>query len=562
MLNRKNGLRGASMSLKNVKIGYRLGFGFGILLLLGCVLTYVSIHYMHQLTAHTIDLYDHPFTVSKAAHRIEANVIRIHRATQNVRLADTPAAIKAAAAAIPEYEQQVEADFEIIRERLIGDKAAIESARTLFEEWKPIRQELIKKRLAADGAAGRIMEGSNTRQVRAISDTIDRFIKIAESNAKTFMEKATVVDRWAVNFSIAIAALCIVLGALFAVSITRSITRPLRKAVSAADRLADNDFTVDIDVDRGDEMGQLLRSLEKVVENLSLTISANASASESLSQAASEQAASLEESSSSMEELDSMTKQNAHGAEQANEIVAKTREDMKKAMDSLQQLTAAMNEISGVSKDTSKIIKAIDEIAFQTNLLSLNAAVEAARAGEAGAGFAVVAEEVRNLAMRAADAAKETAALIEKTVGKIEEGSKLVSVSNEVFTTVGEGSEKIGDLVSEIAAASKEQASGFEQISKAIAEMDKVTQDNAATAEELASSMAMFKVRRKESAKDWSPTKSKGKDYQKTYHPPEETQARKPQKKKTPKKDLKALPAKEVKPEEVIPFDDDEFSDF
>ncbi len=547
------------MSLKNVKIGYRLGFGFGILLIIGCILAYVSIHYLHKLAGHTSELYDHSFTVTKAALRIDANTVRIHRATQDVRLAETPAAIRAAAAEIPEYEKQIQADFKIIEERWPGNKAAVASAGALFEQWKPIRQELIEEMLAADGrAAGQIMKGSSTRQVNAISDAVAGFIKTAERNATESTEEAKAANQWAVRFSLIVTAALIVLGFLFAFFITRSITRPLRQAVSAADRLAENDFTVHVDTDRKDETGQLLRSLDKVVENLSLTISANAAASESLSQAASQQAASLEESSSSMEELDSMTKQNAQSAEQANEIVMKTHGDMKGAMSSLEKLTAAMNEISDVSKDTSKIIKAIDEIAFQTNLLSLNAAVEAARAGEAGAGFAVVAEEVRNLAMRAAGAAKETAAMIERTVNKIGEGSKLVSVTNEVFTTVGEGSEKIGDLVSEIAAASKEQASGFEQISKAIAEMDKVTQDNAATAQELASSMAMFKIRRAASLQDRTPAKSEHKDYAPLTKPGYDRNRKDP----APRKDLKALPAREVKPEEVIPFDDDEFSDF
>jgi methyl-accepting chemotaxis protein len=146
-----------------------------------------------------------------------------------------------------------------------------------------------------------------------------------------------------------------------------------------------------------------------------------------------------------------------------------------------------MAEISKASEETSKIIKTIDEIAFQTNLLALNAAVEAARAGESGAGFAVVADEVRNLAMRAANAAKDTAALIEGTVKKVNDGSKLVSSTNEAFMKVAESSGKVGTLVAEIAQASKEQSNGIEQVNLAITQMDKVVQQNAANAEESAS---------------------------------------------------------------------------
>jgi methyl-accepting chemotaxis protein len=146
-----------------------------------------------------------------------------------------------------------------------------------------------------------------------------------------------------------------------------------------------------------------------------------------------------------------------------------------------------MKEITTASEETSKIIKTIDEIAFQTNLLALNAAVEAARAGEAGAGFAVVAEEVRNLAMRAADAAKNTSGLIEGTVKKIKDGSDLVLKANEAFSEVSISTSKVGELVGEIAAASQEQAQGIDQINKAVTEMDKVTQQTAANAEESAS---------------------------------------------------------------------------
>jgi methyl-accepting chemotaxis protein len=153
----------------------------------------------------------------------------------------------------------------------------------------------------------------------------------------------------------------------------------------------------------------------------------------------------------------------------------------------MRALTDAMAEISRSSEETQKIVKTIDEIAFQTNLLALNAAVEAARAGEAGAGFAVVADEVRNLALRAADAARDTAALIEGTGGRIAEGSSLVGQTNEAFSEIASATGRVTDLLSEIAGASNEQAQGVEQINKAVTEMDKVVQSNAANAEESSS---------------------------------------------------------------------------
>jgi len=209
--------------------------------------------------------------------------------------------------------------------------------------------------------------------------------------------------------------------------------------------------------------------------------------SQSLAEGASEQAAGIEETSSSLEELSSMTHQNAQNAGQANEIMTETSRVVDDANSSMGELTSQMKEISDASEETQKIIKTIDEIAFQTNLLALNAAVEAARAGEAGAGFAVVADEVRNLAMRAAEAAKNTSSLIEGSVTKITNGTQLVQKTNEAFVRVEGSARKAGELVNEIASASKEQSTGLDQINKAVAEMDKVTQQNASGAEESAS---------------------------------------------------------------------------
>ncbi len=210
------------------------------------------------------------------------------------------------------------------------------------------------------------------------------------------------------------------------------------------------------------------------------------SSSQSLAEGASEQAASLEETSSSLEEMASMTKQNADHANQANTLMKEITHVVEESNTAMGQLTTSMRDISTASEETSKIIKTIDEIAFQTNLLALNAAVEAARAGEAGAGFAVVADEVRNLAIRAAEAAKNTSSLIEGTIKKIKEGTEQVNKAGDAFQLVASSTTKMGELVGEVAAASTEQAQGIDQVNKAVAEMDKVVQQNAANAEESA----------------------------------------------------------------------------
>lgn len=234
-------------------------------------------------------------------------------------------------------------------------------------------------------------------------------------------------------------------------------------------------------------LNRIIEGLTDGADQVASASSQVSTASQSLAEGASEQAAGLEETSSSIEEMASMTKQNEDNANQANTLMVDTSRVVDEANHSMTESTQSMNEISTASEETGKIIKTIDEIAFQTNLLALNAAVEAARAGEAGAGFAVVANEVKNLAMRAAEAAKNTANLIEGTVKRIQSGSEIVSKTNEAFGKVATGSKKVGQLVGEISAASQEQAQGIEQVNRAVAEMDKVVQKNAASAEESAS---------------------------------------------------------------------------
>jgi methyl-accepting chemotaxis protein len=239
---------------------------------------------------------------------------------------------------------------------------------------------------------------------------------------------------------------------------------------------------------------RLTRTIQNVVGDLTVASDGVSvasdqinSSSQMLADGASSQAASLEETSASLEEMAAMINQNAQNAEQADRIVNNTQKGMNEAGQAMSALTASMEDIEQASQETQKIVKTIDEIAFQTNLLALNAAVEAARAGEVGAGFAVVADEVRNLALRSADASRNTAALIDGTVKRIQEGSGLVRQANMRFKAVAEESVKVNDLVGEISVASTEQAQGIQQINMAVSNMDRVTQETAASAEESAS---------------------------------------------------------------------------
>ncbi len=264
--------------------------------------------------------------------------------------------------------------------------------------------------------------------------------------------------------------------------------------------MAEGDLTRYMEGEYEGEFAQLQQAINEtvtkmasVVQDISETaISISSSASEisqgniDLSQRTEEQASSLEETASSMEELTSTVRQNSDNARQANQLAADARDKAEKGGTVIQNAIEAMAAISASSKKVADIIGVIDEIAFQTNLLALNAAVEAARAGEQGRGFAVVASEVRNLAQRSAAAAKEIKELINDSGDKVKEGAELVDESGRTLDEIVDGAKKVGDIISEIAAASVEQTSGIEQVNKAVTQMDEMTQQNAALVEEAA----------------------------------------------------------------------------
>jgi methyl-accepting chemotaxis protein len=278
------------------------------------------------------------------------------------------------------------------------------------------------------------------------------------------------------------------------------IVRPVKQLVDVSDELSNGNLNVDIDMDTNDEIGLLGRSFKAMTVNLNEVMTSINTAAEqvaagskqvadsstALSRGTTEQASAIEQLSVSLEQIASQTKQNANDANQANQLAILAKTNAMQGNQQMQEMLTAMAEINKASGNISKIIKVIDEIAFQTNILALNAAVEAARAGAQGKGFAVVAEEVRNLAARSANAAKETTAMIEGSISKVKDGTSIANQTAEALNEMVEGITKVANLVGNIAQASNEQATGITQINQGIVQVSTVVQNNSATSEESA----------------------------------------------------------------------------
>ncbi|MFO0588980.1 MAG: methyl-accepting chemotaxis protein [Polyangiaceae bacterium] len=333
------------------------------------------------------------------------------------------------------------------------------------------------------------------------------FVKAADAIAREADESAEdqeakmKAEMTAVKGQVSVlAVVATLLGILVSVAFVRSLVTAIRQAVGLADRIASGDLTARIVVDRGDEIGQLLGSLASMSARLNeivarvhaaadeITTAAGeiSSGNTDLSERTSSQASSLEETAASMEELTSTVRQNTEHAAQADRLAGDASRAAQGGSEVLGRTIQAMGGIRDASKKIEDIIGVIDELAFQTNLLALNAAVEAARAGDQGRGFAVVAGEVRKLAQRSAEAAKEIAGLIHDSVERVDQGARLVDASGKSLGEIQGAVQKVNSIVSGITSASREQADGIEQVNQAITAMDSVTQQNSALVEEAA----------------------------------------------------------------------------
>jgi methyl-accepting chemotaxis protein len=349
------------------------------------------------------------------------------------------------------------------------------------------------------GAAAALATANSTG--RPLFQAVDDLRRLAQSLGKEKFQVNEEQFHIARLLLLSAATIGLLVGVILSIVIARGLSIPLGLTAAALEQMATGDLTASVEVRTTEEVGRMSSALNTALEKLRSTLqdvagsAANsdaysrelAAAAEEISKGAQEQAASLEETTATLEQITAAVRQSADNARQASQLATGSRESAEKGQEVVSSAIAAMAEINTASAKIFDIISTINEIAFQTNLLAVNAAVEAARAGEEGRGFAVVATEVRSLAQRSAEAAKEIKGLIQNSLDKVEKGSELVNRSGATLQGIVASVKRVTDIVGEIAAASAEQSIGVEQVSTAVTQMDHVTQSNSAQTQELSS---------------------------------------------------------------------------
>ncbi|MDO8043021.1 methyl-accepting chemotaxis protein [Janthinobacterium sp. SUN137] len=491
------------MSLTQFKIGTRLGIGFAVVLGLLVAVLLVGLYSMGQLSARTHDIVADKNVKMAAANTMSDNVRNITLAITSIVVAPTEALVQAELAKIGEARKKYGAAKETLQKKISTDKetALMAELDAALKSGAPLNNKVIELRNAGQTEeAIAFLTQQAAPSLKIVLGALDSLVAYEAQQAAQAATDAETLSTSARASMIALGSVAVLLGAFVAWIITRSITQPINAAVSVAETVASGDLSSHIVVNSSDETGRLLGALKAMntsllgvvaqvrhgTEAISTASSEIAAGNLDLSSRTEEQASSLEETASAMEELTSTVKQNADNARQANQLAKSASEVAVRGGSIVSQVVDTMGTINASSRKIVDIIGVIDGIAFQTNILALNAAVEAARAGEQGRGFAVVATEVRNLAHRSASAAKEIKELIAASVANVDTGSRLVNEAGQTMGDIVDSIVRVTDIMGEITSATHEQTIGIEQINMAIAQMDEVTQQNAALVEEAA----------------------------------------------------------------------------
>jgi methyl-accepting chemotaxis protein len=491
------------MKFNDLKIGTRLGLGFGLLIFFSVLAVVIAILRLNGIGGINTRIIESDWVKAQAAGTINATTRANARRTMELLISTDPAHIQLVKDRIASNKKDIDVALETL-DRLVY----LQEGKDLLATLKQARGQYVASfgRVAQLVDAGdregatRLMITETLPALDALQQPIDKLNALQQKvvTASSAEVQSSIAASRQLLVVLGLASALIAVG--FAMWVTRSITRPLRQAVTLSQRVAQGHLDNQITISSRDECGQLLEALRDMNDSLTSIVSQVRQSADGMATATSqiaagnldlssrteEQASALEQTAASMAELTQTVKQNYDSGRHANQLAESASEVAVKGGTVVGQVVDTMEAINASSKRIADIIGVIDGIAFQTNILALNAAVEAARAGEQGRGFAVVASEVRSLAGRSATAAKEIKDLIGNSVQNVSQGCKLVEQAGSTMDEIVVHVRRVADLMREVTMASQDQSSGLDQINQAVGQMDQVTQQNAALVEESA----------------------------------------------------------------------------
>ncbi|HEY4065651.1 MAG TPA: methyl-accepting chemotaxis protein [Burkholderiaceae bacterium] len=504
------------MKLNNVSIRAKLSLAFGALAVMVLVVAGLSLKSLGDANERFTAYLSGINARAAMANQLRIAVDRRAIGARNLVLVTKPADMDKEKALTVKAHEDVQADMAALKKMMAAAPDASEKARALVAEMDRVEQSYAPVALAiVDLALARKKDEAIAKMndecrplLAALSSASAEYETYTEGEALAIAEQAAARYADQRNVLIVVCVIAVVAAVLAGWLVTRAIVRPLGEALQLAEAVAAGDLSVRVQVDGRDEVAQLLAALGRMTHKLGDIVSQVRQSSDSiatgsteiatgntdLSQRTEQQASSLEETASAMDQLNSTVKQNAESANQANQLALSASSVAVRGGEVVGEVVTTMKAINDSSKKIADIISVIDGIAFQTNILALNAAVEAARAGEQGRGFAVVAGEVRSLAGRCADAAKEIKGLISASVERVGEGTALVDQAGVTMAEVVSSIKRVAGIVGEIAHASVEQSAGVAQVNHAVSDMDTATQQNAALVEQSAAAAESLRL--------------------------------------------------------------------
>lgn len=491
-------------SFGDISLSHKIIGAFAGVSLIIVFLSITLIYNLFNVSKNYEALQDYNGATSGSVAKMGTSLNAVRVEFLNMMLQKDPNEAQKHLAKIQELDTKIMTNYNVFWDNARTEQGRQE-LRTFRENWdkyKAARQASLDLILANQPDQAWLLFSQNNGGAIAatMNAQLDKLYDMSDAVGDKATADLSAQTRSMIYTMILIAIVVIIISSITGAYISRYIKKNIEFLIDGADKIAAGDLTVSIRIENNDEFGHLADAFDRMSQNVNAAMSNINAASEqvaagsknvsessiSLSQGATEQASSVEELSSSLEEVSAQTKLNAQSANKANELTSKAQSEASVGNDYMKEMLESMKEINTSSTGISKIIKVIDEIAFQTNILALNAAVEAARAGQHGKGFAVVAEEVRNLAARSAKAAKETTDMIEGSIGKVNDGTKIANETAQALNKIVETVTEVAELVEKIAGASTEQSIALEQINQGVIQVSDVVQSNSATAEESA----------------------------------------------------------------------------